>query len=540
MFLCFLWLSTSVFAEERPNIVLILADDLGYSDLGCYGSEISTPNLDKLAAGGVRFTQFYNCARCCPTRASLLTGLYPHQAGVGHMTFDRGEEHPGYRGQLQKNCVTLAEVLKESGYQTAMVGKWHVSLTKENPNHLKNLNNQIVRETFADIETYPTRRGFEKFYGIIWGVVNYFDPFSLVDGEQAVKSVPDGFYLTDALTDRAVQYIGEMSNSEKPFFLYLAYNAPHWPVHTLPEEYQKYENTYTAGWDSIRNARYERQKKLGIIDAKTELSPRLHNNRKWEDNIERKLGAQLMACHAAVVDRMDQGIGRVLEKLKQSGADKNTLILFLSDNGASPETPQGGGFDRVTETRRGEPVLYRKALFEKGITPGTETTYPAIGEMWANVANTPLRFAKASNYEGGICTPLIAHWTDRIVLPKGSITHQPRHVVDIMATVLDAAGAKYPQTYRGEKITPYEGSSLLKVFRNETVPEREFGWEHEGNRAFREGDWKIISSRNRPWELYNLSVDRTELYNAAEANPEVFQRLQKKWAAWAERTNVEK
>jgi arylsulfatase A-like enzyme len=410
----------SSLAAPRPNIVLILADDMGFSDLGCYGGEIQTPNLDRLAHRGLRFTQFYNAARCCPTRAALLTGLYPQQAGVGHMTTDEGS--PAYRGHLTANTVTLPEVLRDAGYQTAMVGKWHLSVTTELTNHLQQLNNQRIRESFADPKTTPLARGFEQFYGVLWGVVNFFDPFSLMDNDQAVRSVPKNYYLTDALTDHALEYLDQFKRAGKPFFLYAAYTAPHWPLHARPEDIAKYKDTYKAGWDAIRERRYERMVGLGIIAPdKAVLSPRHRAEVAWEQSPNQQFAAATMATHAAMIDRLDQNIGRIVRKLEDLKLLDNTIIVFRSDNGASPEVPAAGGFDRPTETRERQPVLYTKQLQATGTLPGPQNTFAAVGPMWANTANTPFRYWKKETFEGGICTPCIMHWPNGLRAQPGSL-----------------------------------------------------------------------------------------------------------------------
>jgi arylsulfatase len=527
-------------SDARPNIVVILADDLGYSDLGCYGGEIRTPNLDRLAANGLRFTRFYNAGRCCPTRASLLTGLYPHQAGIGAMTFDRGL--PGYRGQLRPDTPTLAEVLRSAGYRTAMSGKWHVSLTKEGPDHLRHLNNQEIAETFADPASYPTARGFERYFGCLWGVVNYFDPFSLVEGDKPVRSVPRDFYMTDAVTDRALGYVDEFSKDRlQPFFLYLAYTAPHWPLHARPEDLARYRDTYQPGWDAIRQARYERQARLGLLDPKQDdLTPRAQSERRWEENPDRKFDAATMATHAAMVDRMDQNIGRLITRLKEQGQLDNTLLLFLSDNGASPESYPNGGFDRPTETRDGRKILHPGALRASGVLPGPETTFGTIGPVWASVANTPFRLWKAQTAEGGICTPLIVHWPARIK-SKGELRRQPGHVIDLMATALDASGASFPAEFAGQKTTPPEGRSLVPAFAGKPLPRDEgLLFEHEGNMAVIDGDWKAVntSGAGGKWQLYDLTKDRTEMHDVAGQEPERLRALVAKWHTWSERTLV--
>ncbi|HYH56955.1 MAG TPA: arylsulfatase, partial [Anseongella sp.] len=452
-------------STEKPNIILIMADDLGFSDLGCYVGEIQTPNLDWLAGNGLRFSQFYNTARCCPTRASLLTGLYNHQAGIGGMTSDENRE--GYRGHLLKTSVTLAEVLKSAGYRTGMTGKWHVSNTvvQEDPGkQLAWLNHQAFYPEFSPPEQYPLNRGFEKYFGNIWGVVDFFDPFSLVSGTRAVKEVPENYYHTDAINDTASAYIREFAADERPFFLYVAHTAPHWPLHALPEDIEKYKDTYKAGWDAIREARYKRLTSSGLLNAAAyPLPPRWNDGLKWEDNPDKDWDARAMAVHAAMIDRMDQGIGRILETLKETGELENTLIIFLSDNGASPENSMryGPGFDRPGQTRDGQEIVYP---VDKDVLPGPQTTFASIGPRWANVSNTPFNYWKMESYEGGVHTPMIAFWPRGIKAEKGSVTSQPGHVMDFMATFIDIAGAQYPGSYKGHQITPLQGKSLKPVF----------------------------------------------------------------------------
>ncbi|HWJ27058.1 MAG TPA: arylsulfatase, partial [Flavisolibacter sp.] len=480
--------------DGRPNIVVILADDLGFSDIGSYGGEINTPNLDYLAANGLRFSRFYNTSRCCPTRASLLTGLYNQQAGIGEMTTDR--DLPGYRGYITENTVTLAEVLQQAGYSTAMSGKWHVSNTIEQPTkeaQMQWLNHQAEHPYFSPVEQYPTSRGFEKYYGNIWGVVDYFDPFSLVNGTTPVKNVPAGYYHTDAINDTAVSYIKEFSKRNKPFFLYVAETAPHWPLMALPEDIKKYENTYKAGWDAIREARYRRMVEKGIIDPKkAPLSPRMDNQLNWVDNKDKEWDARAMAVHAAMIDRMDQGIGRIINSLKETGKLDNTIIIFLSDNGASPENCMkfGPGFDRPGETRDGKKISYP---VNKDVMPGPETTYASIGERWANVANTPYQYAKAQSYEGGIHTPMIAFWP-RGIKQKGAITDHIGHVMDFMSTFVEAAQTRYPTVYKRHQIIPTTGVSLLPVMKGEQSATHEVLYnEHFGARYIRDDEWKLVS-----------------------------------------------
>jgi len=522
--------------ENKPNIIIILADDMGFSDPGCFGGEIQTPNLDYLSSNGLRFSQFYNASRSCPTRASLLTGLYSHVAGIGEMTTDRHTE--GYRGYLTENTVTLAEVLKEAGYNTAMSGKWHVSNTPaiEDPlDQLNWLNHHEEHPLFSPIEQYPTSRGFNKFFGTVWGVVDYFDPFSLTDGTLPVKSVPQNYYQTDAINDTAVAYIKEFSKEDKPFFLYVAHNAPHWPLMALPEDIDKYKETYKVGWDVIRQGRYNKLVLEGIIDsAKYPLSPRLKNEIKWENNPDKEWDAMAMSVHAAMVDRMDQGIGRIISALQESGQIENTLILFLSDNGASPEdcARYGPGFDRPDETRKGEKIIYPT---DKRTLPGPETTFSSIGPIWANVSNTPFRLAKAESYEGGIHTPMIAFWPKGIKVKKGSVSDHLGHVVDFMSTCVELAQTTYPVKYKGHSISPMQGLSLVPVFKNKKAPEHvNLFNEHFGARYIRTDNWKLVSTASdSTWHLYNLEVDRTELNDLSVQFPNKEKEMKRIWTKWA-------
>lgn len=521
--------------RSAPNIILILADDLGYSDIGCYGGEIRTPNLDRLAAGGLRFSRFYNTSRCCPTRAALLTGQYNHNAGIGNMTSD--QELPGYRGALGRDVVTIAEVLKDAGYRTAMSGKWHVSNTIEAPTReaqLRWLNHQAERPLFSPIDQYPVNRGFEKYFGTIWGVIDFFDPFSLVSGTEPVKQVPEGYYHTDAINDTAAKYVREFSKGEKPFFIYVAQNAPHWPLQAKPADIEKYKYTYTAGWDAIRKARYERLVRYGLVDPeKAPLSPRVKNDLSWENNPDKTWDARAMAVHAAMVDCMDQGIGRIVAALKETGELNNTLILFLSDNGASPEdcSRYGKGFDRPGETRGGKEIVYPT---DKKTMPGPQTTFASIGERWANVANTPYRYAKMESYEGGVRTPMIAYWPEGIK-NKGGISPQTGHVMDLMATFIELAGAKYPSEYNGNRILPVQGKSLAAAFKGRKPAGHEYLFnEHMNARYVRSREWKLVSlTRDTTWRLYRINEDETELNDLAARYPEVVKDLQARWRQWA-------
>lgn len=527
-------------SEDRPNIVVILADDLGFSDVGCYGGEVKTPNIDYLAANGLRFKRFYNTSRCCPTRASLLTGLYNQQAGIGEMTTD--QHSPGYRGALTENTVTLAEVLKSAGYQTGMSGKWHVSNTIEQgtpQEQLQWLNHQTSHPLFSPLEQYPLNRGFDKYFGNIWGVVDYFDPFSLVEGIKAVEAVPKGYYHTDAINDKAVQYIKDFSIEEKPFFLYVAQTAPHWPLQAPEEETKKYQNTYKVGWDAIRESRYQRMVKMGLIDPKkAPLSPRIGEALTWENNPDREWDARAMAVHAAMIDRMDQGIGRIVAELRRTGKLDNTLILFMSDNGASPEdcAAYGPGFDRPGETRDGKKIIYP---VKKRVLPGSQEVFASIGPRWANVANTPYQYAKAQSYEGGIHTPMIAFWPKGIK-QKGKFTDHWGHVMDLMPTFLDLAHATYPKTYKGHDITPFTGLSFASTLKGQEETKRRILFnEHLGARYIRDDVWKMVSlSGNPAWHLYRINDDQTEMNDVAADYPDVVARLSAQWEQWARNHQV--
>ncbi|WPU91905.1 arylsulfatase [Mucilaginibacter sabulilitoris] len=526
--------------DSRPSIVIIMADDLGFSDIGCYGSEIHTPNIDYLAAHGLRYTRFYNTSRCCPTRASLLTGLYNQRAGIGNMTDQ--EDEPGYLGHLSENSVTIAEVLKSAGYHTAMSGKWHVSNTigqKDAKEQLKWLNHQAYYDTFSPLAQYPTSRGFEKFFGTIWGVIDYFDPFSLVSGTTPIRNVPKNYYHTDAINDTAAAYIKQFSKEDKPFFLYVAENAPHWPLMALPEDIAKYKDTYKVGWDSIRARRYNKQVKAGLIDPiKTPLSPRWGDNLRWEDNPDKDWDAAAMAVHAAMIDRMDQGIGRIIKALKETGRLDNTLIVFLSDNGASNEncTAYGPGFDRPDQTRTGEKIVYD---LKKQVISGKETSYASIGQRWANVANTPYRYWKAESFEGGIHTPMIAFWPEGITVKGGSLSNQLGHVKDFMATFVAVAKAKYPTQYKGLAVIPTQGQSLAGSFKGHITTDEPLFNEHFGARYVRYQDWKLVSlAKDTTWNLFHIADDETETKEVSAKYPDRVKQMAFMWHQWAAENNV--
>ena len=506
-------------AAPRPNIILILADDLGFSDLGCYGSEILTPNVDDLARGGLRFTQFYTAGRGCPTRAALLTGRYPHQTGLGYVTEDWSK--PGYRGNLNEECATIAEVLAAAGYQTMMVGKW-----------------QLTRHTGSGgpKHTWPLNRGFRKFFGTIHGAGSYFDPVTLTRDEQFVRASGD-FYYTDAISERAAEYIEQAARTDSPFFLYVAYTAPHWPLHARPEDVARYRGKYAIGWDAVREQRHKRMIRLGVVPPEWPLAPRDSRVLAWYDAPYKPWHERRMEVYAAQVDRMDQGIGRILEKLRHVDRVENTLIFFLSDSGGSGEEimPQWQGLEFPEKTRSGQAVQVGN---NPNILPGTEDTYQSYGVPWANVSNTPFRLYKHWVHEGGIATPLVLCWPAAI-RTGGELIREPGHVVDVMATCCDVAGTRYPTRLGGYTIGPTEGESLMPLLLGRSRQRGPIFWEHEGNRAVREGKWKLVARSGGQWELYDMEADRTEMNDLAQKNAAMVKFLARSYEDWAKRAGVE-
>lgn len=526
---------------HRPNIVVILADDMGFSDIGCYGGEIATPHLDALAANGLRFTQFYNTARCCPTRASLLTGLYPHQAGVGHMLENTGR--PGYTGGLNSTCRTIGGIARTAGYRTYAVGKWHVTnSTAANGPHTN----------------WPLKRGFDRFYGTIHGAGSFFDPSSLVRDDTMISAYADPeyktetYYYTDAISDHAGRFIREhqRDHADKPFLMYVAYTAAHWPMHALPADIARQKGKYDQGYEPIRKARLEKAAKLGLVDPSQGMAPPVGD---WEKQ-DKAWEAAGMEVYAAMVERMDKGIGQVVEELRKAGRLDNTLILYLQDNGGcaepmgrtgnknhpdilrpvSPTLPVMKPTDFAAagsvpaQTRDGYPVRMGKKVM-----PGPADTYVAYGRNWATVSNTPFREYKHWVHEGGISTPLIAHWPNGFSA-KGELRQQPGHLIDIMATVKDLTGAQYPAN-----ATPLVGKSLVNAFWNKPIEREAIYWEHEGNRAVRQGNWKLVAKHQGNWELYDIATDRVEANNQAARHPEKVRELAALYEAWAKRSQVE-
>ena len=504
-------------SDSRPNIIVILSDDMGYSDIGCYGGEVETPNLDALAQNGLRFTQFYNGARCCPTRASLMTGCYPHQVGIGHMTNTPNNftQHdlgiPEYRGFLNNNGVTIAEVLKEAGYATLMTGKWHLGISEKSK--------------------WPLQRGFDKFYGIIPGASNFFKPEyprGITYMNDTISVTDEDYYTTDAFTDYAIQFIDEskQENSEKPFFLYLAYTAPHWPLNAPQEVVEKYKGKYAEGWTKLRETRFAQMKEMGIIDKDWKLSDQ--DSREWDslsDEKKKEMDTR-RAIYSAMVDQMDQNIGKLVTHLKKQGKLDNTLIIFLNDNGACAEGGElGGGPREQLETKEGYFLTY--------------------GGAWANASNTPYREYKHWVHEGGIGTPFIVHWPNTI--PKenhGKLISEYGFLPDIMATCIDVANATYPEEYNGNIIVPNSGKSLVPLFKgeNKRIHTEPIFWEHEGNKAVRLGKYKLVSKWSKKaetkWELYDMETDRTEQHNLAAQLPEKVSKMVTMYDEWATANKV--
>ncbi len=516
-------------AAERPNVLLILADDLGFSDIGCYGGEIETPNLDKLASGGVRFTQFYNSARCCPSRSALMTGLHPHQTGIGNMTGAKQdpEKFPGYTGQMNRKNVTIPEVMRAAGYSTYMAGKWHLG------------------------QPGPVERGFDDFFGMVHGFDSFWEPkvYTRLPEGRPMRTYKEGeFYATNAITDHALDFLGAARTRKQPFFFYLAYNAPHFPLHAPKDVIDKYMPVYERGWDVIREERQARLRKMGLFGQKWEMTPRSNigpnrvltlkgtandQNPAWSslDKDRQKDLARRMATFAAMVHVMDRNIGRVIADLKANGQLDNTLVLFLSDNGACAEWDPFG-FDG----RSGPDNELHKGERLAGM--GQRGTYHSYGSAWANACNTPFRLYKHYAHEGGICTPLIAHWPAGLKR-AGTFDHTPGHIIDMMPTCVELAGAKYPAEHHGSAIPPMEGKSLKPAFAGKRIEREALYWEHEGNRAVRVGPWKAVAlTAGGAWSLYNLDKDRSEMHDLAAQHPERVKALVAQWERWARRTKV--
>jgi len=511
-------------SHDKPNIILIMADDMGYSDIGCFGSEIQTPHLNGMSDSGVTFTTAYNCARCCPSRASLLTGLYPHKAGIGHMGVDLGA--PAYQGRLRDDCVTIAEALRLGGYRTLMSGKWHVggnyepceadSWTPGDANH-----------------PTPRQRGFDRYFGILDGASSFFFPHHLMEDDKRIQVESDDFYLTDAISAKAVEMVEESVNDEQPFFLYMAYTAPHWPLHAHPQDIENYIDIYRKqGWDATRTARHESMRGRGILDKQWEISSRDRQAPPWHEIEHPDWEAARMAVYAAQIESMDRGIGSLLATLKRLNIEENTMVVFLSDNGGCAEFMAEDGWARwyPTITPDGREI---RSGNNPEIRPGSALTFMSYDLPWANVSNTPFRRFKHWVHEGGISTPLIVRWPAMIA--QGRFEHAPAHIIDLMPTFLEAAGVSYPSEFGSHEIQALDGESLIPALAHEGWNrDAPLFWEHEGNCAVRADEWKLVREYGRDWELYEINVDRTELHDLSHGNQPVVKEMVHQFNAWTD------
>ncbi|MEM6636174.1 MAG: arylsulfatase [Pseudomonadota bacterium] len=506
----------------RPNVILILADDLGYSDLGCMGSEIRTPNLDALARDGALMSAMYNCARCCPTRAALLTGLYPHRAGIGHMGANLGT--PAYQGSLRRDAATIAETLQAGGYRTLMSGKWHVG------GDLMAREADRWRPGAPGFPT-PRQRGFDRFYGILDGVTHFFSPHFVMEDDTRVTSFGDDFYFTDAITDKAIGMVEDAAAEDAPFFLYLAHAAPHWPLHAPAEDIARYETAYRGGWDSIRTARHEEMNGLGVLPATWDISPRDDQVRPWDSVEDRDWEAAKMAVYAAMVDRMDHSIGRLMAALDRLGLRDDTLVLFLSDNGGCAEFMAEDGWAKFFPDRLADGRQMTMGNVP-GLLPGGPLSYQSYDRPWANVSNAPFRLFKHYMHEGGISTPLIAHWPAGITAPVRA--HAPAHVVDILPTILEVTGCPALDALGDSAVQTTDGESILPALQGRPwARQAPIFFEHEGNAAVRAGAMKLVRRFGQDWELYDMEIDRTELANLAGRGGATGRRLASEYEAWA-------
>lgn len=531
-------------AGSRPNVVIILTDDMGISDIGAYGSEIKTPNIDRLAEGGKKFTQFYNTARCCPSRAALLTGLYPHQAGVGHMLWDTG--YPGYAARLSSNSITIAEALRTANYKNYMVGKWHLSDRVPDP---------------KDNAAWPLQRGFDRFYGTIQGYGSFMDPASLTRDNTYITPMndpeykTDSYYYTDAISDNAVKYLQDhkKNSPDAPFFLYVAYTAAHWPIQAPDDAIAPYRDMYKDGYEPVRQQRWERMKQLGLVDDVSEPSETIGD---WESKTDKQWEAERMQAFAGMISRMDEGIGKITKQLASTGDLDNTVIFYMHDNGGCPEDFFHGntkepenvrpmGPDEL-QTRTIVPMQTRAGEIVRtghGAPAGPELGFIGYGPEWSNVSNTPLKGDKRLTYEGGISSPLIVHWPAG--LGKGAAKSEwiktPAHLIDILPTVVDVAGTSVPAQRAGVPAQAPSGVSLLPVLKaadGDIARKEPLFWEHEGSRAIRDGKWKLVAEPYQPWQLYDISTDRAETKNLAEEQPDKVRELADAWHEWAARTQV--
>lgn len=514
--------------ETRPNVMLIVVDDMGYSDLQCFGGEVESPNLNALADSGMRFTQFYNSGRSCPSRAQLLTGRYAQTVGITGMGLS-----------LTHDCVTIPEVLRDAGYHTGMSGKWHLSLTERigtNSEQMEWLAHQnfFGNRPFAPLDTYPCNRGFDQHWGTIWGVTDHFDPFSLVHNEEPIftDSIPQDFYYADFVADKAIDMMDEMTADGKPFFMYVAFQEPHWPLHAKPQDIAKYKGKYDDGWDALRERRYMRMQELGLFDAEEIPIADNASGRKWEDEADKAFQSANMEVHAAMIDCVDQNIGRIIDELKRRGIFENTLIIFTSDNGASSENYAIGDFDRHDRTRSGQMVVHNSS------TPGSQLTYNYLHNGWAGAVNAPYRYWKTTQFHGGTAAPTIIHWPAGMAKEKeGTVMKQPCSFLDVMPTCMELAGASYPSFYGGNSIKPLcsEARSIVPLLQEKEGwdDERIMYWEHENGKAIRKGDWRLTALAGGGWQLFDLKHDLSETENVAAEYPEKVRELKAMWNTWA-------
>lgn len=496
-----LYSCTSALAADRPNILIVLTDDMGFSDLGCFGGEIETPNLDALAARGLRFAEFYNTARCWPTRATLMSGRYSNG--------------------LSPSQVTIAQLLRGAGYQTGMVGKWHLGMDPKKDG--------------------PIQRGFDDFYGTMTGAGSFYDPYTLARNTELIEAESEDYYYTDVIGEEAVRQIEAFSKSDKPFFQYVAFTAAHWPIHAPEESIQKYLKLYQDGWEKLRHDRYERMLKMGIIDEERWPLPEMESRvQPWDTADHKAWRIRNMAVYAAMVDHMDRAVGRMVEALKRTGQFDNTLIVYFHDNGACPEHLSGNGWNTANN------ILAKAKAAGKTIAVGDvydvpmggPMTYGSVGHNWANAQNTPLRRYKMNVHEGGSCTPAIMHWPAGLKHQPGSITAQRGHVVDMMATCVELAAAEYPTEFDGRTITPHESLSLAAVIGGGKQPhDHAYYFNHAGTHAIIKGDFKVVREGKGPWALYNLTENRTETRDLAKQYPQRVEELTALWEArWGKKT----
>ena len=498
-------------AASQPNIVMILIDDMGWSDIGCYGGEVPTPNIDALAAGGVRFTQFYNTARCSPTRASLITGLYPHQAGLGFLDSLVRENSKGTQGRLRDDCVTMAEVLGEVGYFTIMTGKWHMGQQRGTPPWLRGFNRSLSA-AFGELY-FPNQRQQRKTGIHLNGKLLPLDDPQL--GED--------WYGPDLITEWGLRFIDEAISADKAFFYYLPHSSVHFPLQAPEEDIDRYRGKFLIGWDQLRKARHYRQIEMGLVDPDWPLAPLPQDVPPWDtlNESEKDRFDHIMAIYAAMIDRLDRSIGTLVEGLDSRGVLDNTLIMLLFDNGGNAESGPRGRL--------------------RGDHPGGPGSTVFLGQCWATLSNTPFRRYKHFTHEGGIASPLIVHWPAGISANfNGQLRNQPAHLIDLMPTIVEVSDAEYPATYKGHTIQPMEGVSLIPALAGQEIKRANpIFFEHEGNRAVRDGKWKLVMKFKGPWELYDVVADRTEQNDLIEKRPEVTNKLIAQWKAWAERSDVD-